>query len=262
MNKAYSTKEERMTMKILIVRHAEPDYAIDSLTEKGRREAELLSERLCRLDVKAFYVSPLGRAQDTAAYTLCRMNRTARTLPWLHEFRGHCYDEMAGRDRICWDYRPRQWQPHALLYDPDRWLDDPLLQGGNVREIWQETVDGLDGVLAEHGFHRDGPVYRCENNQPDTLVFFCHFGVGAAMVAHLCNIPPMLLWQGFCMQPSSVTTLVTEERVKGEAVFRCMSLGDLSHLYAAGERHSTAGLYPECYTGRDSTNPPEWDEKK
>ncbi len=249
-------------MKILIVRHAEPDYAIDSLTEKGRREAELLSERLCRLDVKAFYVSPLGRAQDTAAYTLRRMNRTARTLPWLHEFRGHCYDEMAGRDRICWDYRPRQWQPHALLYDPDRWLDDPLLQGGNVREIWQETVDGLDGVLAEHGFHRDGPVYRCENNQPDTLVFFCHFGVGAAMVAHLCNIPPMLLWQGFCMQPSSVTTLVTEERVKGEAVFRCMSLGDLSHLYAAGERHSTAGLYPECYTGRDSTNPPEWDEKK
>ena len=249
-------------MKILIVRHAEPDYAIDSLTEKGRREAELLSERLCRLDVKAFYVSPLGRAQDTAAYTLRRMNRTARTLPWLHEFRGHCYDEMAGRDRICWDYRPRQWQPHALLYDPDRWLDDPLLQGGNVREIWEETVDGLDGVLAEHGFHRDGPVYRCENNQPDTLVFFCHFGVGAAMVAHLCNIPPMLLWQGFCMQPSSVTTLVTEERVKGEAVFRCMSLGDLSHLYAAGERHSTAGLYPECYTGRDSTNPPEWDEKK
>ena len=262
MNKAYSTKEERMTMKILIVRHAEPDYAIDSLTEKGRREAELLSERLCRLDVKAFYVSPLGRAQDTAAYTLRRMNRTARTLPWLHEFRGHCYDEMAGRDRICWDYRPRQWQPHALLYDPDRWLDDPLLQGGNVREIWQETVDGLDAILAEHGFHRDGPVYRCENNQPDTLVFFCHFGVGAAMVAHLCNIPPMLLWQGFCMQPSSVTTLVTEERVKGEAVFRCMSLGDLSHLYAAGERHSTAGLYPECYTGRDSTNPPEWDEKK
>ena len=249
-------------MKLLIVRHAEPDYAIDSLTEKGRREAELLSERLCRLDVKAFYVSPLGRTQDTAAYTLRRMNRTARTLPWLHEFRGHCYDEMAGRDRICWDYRPRQWQPHALLYDPDRWLDDPLLQGGNVREIWQETVDGLDGVLAEHGFHRDGPVYRCENNQPDTLVFFCHFGVGAAMVAHLCNIPPMLLWQGFCMQPSSVTTLVTEERVKGEAVFRCMSLGDLSHLYAAGERHSTAGLYPECYTGRDSTNPPEWDEKK
>ena len=53
-------------MKILIVRHADPDYSIDSLTEKGWREAEYLSERLSRLPVKAFYVSPLGRAKDTA----------------------------------------------------------------------------------------------------------------------------------------------------------------------------------------------------
>ena len=30
-------------MKLLIVRHAEPDYSIDSLTEKGWREAEYLS---------------------------------------------------------------------------------------------------------------------------------------------------------------------------------------------------------------------------
>ena len=83
-------------MRILLVRHAEPDYARDSLTPKGRREAELLSRRLCRLDVKAFYVSPLGRAQDTAAYTLSKVNRTAETLPWLAEFRGRCYDAMAG----------------------------------------------------------------------------------------------------------------------------------------------------------------------
>lgn len=96
-------------MRILLVRHAEPDYARDSLTPKGRREAELLSRRLCRLDVKAFYVSPLGRAQDTAAYTLSKVNRAAETLPWLAEFRGRCYDAMAGESRIPWDYRPRQW---------------------------------------------------------------------------------------------------------------------------------------------------------
>ena len=33
-------------MNIYIIRHAEPDYARDSLTEKGWREAELLSRRL------------------------------------------------------------------------------------------------------------------------------------------------------------------------------------------------------------------------
>mgnify|MGYP000433862946 FL=1 len=44
-------------MKLLIVRHGDPDYSIDSLTEKGWREAELLSEKLSKLDIKDFYVS-------------------------------------------------------------------------------------------------------------------------------------------------------------------------------------------------------------
>lgn len=52
-------------MKLLMVRHADPDYSIDSLTEKGWKEAELLSGRLSKLTVKEFYVSPLGRAKDT-----------------------------------------------------------------------------------------------------------------------------------------------------------------------------------------------------
>ena len=33
-------------MRLLIVRHGDPDYDHDSLTEKGFREAELLSEKL------------------------------------------------------------------------------------------------------------------------------------------------------------------------------------------------------------------------
>ena len=45
-------------MRIMIVRHGEPDYARDSLTGKGWREAEYLSERLCRDHIDAVYVSP------------------------------------------------------------------------------------------------------------------------------------------------------------------------------------------------------------
>ena len=73
-------------MKLMIVRHGEPDYSIDSLTPKGWREAELLAKRLSKLDIKDFYVSPLGRAQDTASFTLKKMGRQAKVLPWLHEF--------------------------------------------------------------------------------------------------------------------------------------------------------------------------------
>ena len=245
-------------MRLIFVRHAEPDYAVDSLTPKGRLEAELLSRRLAKLDVKAFYASPLGRAKDTAAYTLRRMNRTARILPWLAEFRGRFFGEERGRDVIPWDLRPRFYQAHPALSDRDDWLEEPIFDGGTVRDIWRESCEGLDSLLAEHGFIREGRLYRCADNQPDTLVFFCHFGIATALIAHLIGISPVALWQGFSMQPSSVTTLVTEERVKGEAVFRCMQYGDLSHLYAADEPYSTAALFAECYDGRDSTEPPEW----
>ena len=73
-------------MKLLIVRHGDPDYTIDSLTEKGWKEAEYLSEKLSKLDIKDFYVSPLGRAKDTASLTLKKMNRTATECDWLREF--------------------------------------------------------------------------------------------------------------------------------------------------------------------------------
>ena len=35
-------------MRLLIIRHGDPDYARDNLTEKGKREAKLLSEMLAK----------------------------------------------------------------------------------------------------------------------------------------------------------------------------------------------------------------------
>ena len=248
-------------MKIMFVRHAEPWYAIDSLTAKGHREAELLSHRLAKLEVKAFYTSPLGRAKETARYTLEKTGREAEVLPWLAEFRGHTIDPENGCSRIPWDYKPSIWMERKALRDMDTWLEDPLMAGSDVAQVWKETTDGLDALLASHGYIRDGYMYRTENNQPDTIVLFCHFGIMMACISHLIGITPINLWHGFCTQPSSVTTLVTEERVKGQVAWRCMQLGDISHLYVADEPYSTAALYPECYTGVDSTNPPNWKEQ-
>lgn len=77
----FSTYEERNVMKIIFIRHGEPNYEIDSLTEKGWREAELLSKRTAKWNVTDFYCSPLGRAKDTASFTLKNAGREAEILP-------------------------------------------------------------------------------------------------------------------------------------------------------------------------------------
>ena len=104
-------------MRILLIRHAEPDYTIDSITEKGKREAVLLAERIVRYDIKDFFVSPLGRARDTAAYTLKKTGKTAETLEWLQEFRGKYPDPETGKLRLAWDIPARIWTKYPDVND-------------------------------------------------------------------------------------------------------------------------------------------------
>ena len=243
-------------MRILLIRHAEPDYTVDSLTPKGRVEAELLSRRMVKYDVRDFYVSPLGRAKDTAAYTLEKLGREAETLPWLREFRGSYPDPETGERRIvAWDVKPRIWTAFPGVTQIDTWCDTPAFAGGDVKEIWHETTAGVDELLGRYGYVKDGPVWKCENNGDFTIALFCHFGISMAILGYLTDVSPMVLWQHTMCLPSSLTEVVTEERIKGEVIFRMTKLGDLTHLEASGEVRSTAGLFPEVYTGFDSTNP-------
>ena len=100
-------------MKLIIVRHGDPDYVKDSLTKKGWREAELLAERLSKLDVKEFYCSPLGRARDTASLTLKKMGREAITLKWLREFQGKVRQGI--KIKQCWIYYPTSGQARISI---------------------------------------------------------------------------------------------------------------------------------------------------
>ena len=242
-------------MRILLIRHAEPDYSVDSLTPKGRVEAELLSRRLAAYRVQDWYVSPLGRAKDTAAYTLSRLGREAEELPWLPEFRGRYPDPDTGKMRLPWDLKPRFWSNLKGVYDIRTWLDDPSFDAGTTRQIWKETTDGADALMARYGYRKDGPVWRCDDNRDFTIGLFCHFGIAMAVLGYLTDISPMILWHRTICLPSSLTEVVTEERIRGEVAFRATKIGDLTHLEAAGEKRSTAGAFPECYTGIDSTDP-------
>lgn len=238
-------------MKLIIVRHGDPDYAADSLTEKGWREAELLSERLAKLDIKAFYCSPLGRARATAKPTLEKMKRNAETMEWLEEFAGYIIDPETSERRIPWDMMPSYWTRENTYYDYKEWLKTPLMQSGNVEKRYNEVCDALDELIRFHGYSRKDNCYRVERENRDTIVFFCHFGVECVLLSHLLGISPVVLWQSFVALPSSVTTLITEEREKGVAYFRCNGFGDLSHLYAGNESPSFAARFCETFSNKD-----------
>jgi broad specificity phosphatase PhoE len=238
-------------MKLIIIRHADPDYSIDSLTEKGWREAKLLSNRIFAMNVKEFYISPLGRAKDTASITLNKMNRKAKVLPWLREFDAPIINEKTGEEHITWDWLPLEWTKVNEYYDKNLWHTVPIMQSGHVIDEAMRVYSGLDEILKDHGYEREGNIYRAVRPNNDTIILFCHFGVECVMLGHLLGISPMVLWHGFCAAPSSVTTLNTEERTKGIAYFRMSSFGDISHLYTAGEKPSFSARFCETYDNMD-----------
>lgn len=235
-------------MRLLIIRHGEPDYKNDTLTEKGWREAELLSQRLIKIPVTDFYVSPLGRARDTAAPTLQKLGASAVEMDWLQEFPARIdRPDDCSEKHIPWDWLPQDWTKVDGFYSREEWSEMPVMKSGNVGELYRKVTESFDKLLAEHGYVRDGKIYRAEHANKDILVFFCHFGLECVLLSHLMNISPMVPWHHFCALTSSVTTLYTEERRKGIAQFRMTSFGDISHLYAGEENPSFAARFCEIW---------------
>ena len=235
-------------MKIIIVRHGDPDYEHDSLTEKGWREAQYLSEFLSNYDIAKFYCSPLGRAKYTASLTLKAMGRTAEEMAWLKEFDSPIRKpNYPDEDTITWDWLPQDWTSEDKYFSIDSWLDTAVMQQGQVQKQYDWVCQGLDKVLKDNGYERKGRLYKAVKPNNDTIVFFCHFGLECVLLSHLLNISPMVLWHGVVAAPSSFTILATEERRPGIASFRMLSFGERAHLYANNEEPSFSARFRECY---------------
>lgn len=236
-------------MKLMIIRHGDPNYAIDGLTEKGAREAALLADRLCREELTAVYCSTMGRAKATIQPTLDRLGRTATYCDWLREF-GYVAPEMPyERDtRLAWDQLPSFMATVPELYSPTAWREYPPLKDAGVGEAYDEVTRALDAVLEQHGYRRNGTQYEVLHSSHDTLVFVCHYGVTGVLLSHLLNCSPYTVWQHMCTAPTAVTTLYTEERREGIASLRASAIGDTSHLYVADEPPAFSARYCECFT--------------
>lgn len=233
-------------MKLLFIRHGDPDYERDSLTEKGLREAKLVTKRLLKESPAAVYVSPMGRAQETAKEYLEKAKIKPTVYPWLMEFI-HDVTFPDGHRQIPWDLLPSFIIENPELYDVNEWYKNPLMKTGNIKEEYDKVANGIDSLLKKHGYERNGMFYKVNNANTDTLMFFCHFGVECVILSHILNLSPVILWQGFSCAPTSVTTVYTEEREKGTAQFRVAAFGDISHLYEADEPPAFAARFCEIY---------------
>ena len=241
-------------MRILIIRHGDPDYAHDSLTEKGFREAKLLAEKLKNEGITHIYASPCGRAQRTAEPTCEKLGLEFTVLDWLHElpamleieYETDYYKNMHSE----WNIPPELWVCDPKNYDINAWKESDIVKGTKIPEKLEYVAKGFDELLAKHGFVRDGGLYHIKEEavgSKDTIALFCHGGVGTAMIAHVMNMPPIALWNSIFIPTSSVTTLYMEQHIKARPIAHGIFAGiaDTSHLYMGNEPISCSGLHAD-----------------
>ena len=119
----------------------------------------------------------------------------------------------------------------------------------NIYDEWNSVREGLDGILAEHGYIRKDRYYKVGDDvdRDKTIVIFCHFGVTMVMLSHLLGISAQVLLHGCFMPPTSVTIVNSEERIDNTAYFRCQVMGDVTHLHMGNEPISQSGYFGEIF---------------
>lgn len=238
-------------MKLLIVRHADPDYERDSLTPAGEKEAEALAEYLKNVPIDYAYLSPLGRAQKTASYTLQAKHMTGETCPWLTEFTYLVKHPDTQKDVLIWDFLPSVYRRYPAMFDKDQWKEVDFIKNSIVSKEYDNVTNSLDALLKRHGYVRDGLLYRAEKSNTDTIAFFCHFGLESMLLSHLLNIAPASLSHNFCALPSAITEVVTEEREEGTVQFRTLCFGGTPHLALKGLQPSFSARFCETFDSPD-----------
>lgn len=221
-------------MRIFLIRHADPDYPNNSITPEGRLEAAALAQRMVKLGLDRIYCSPLGRAVDTMKYTADALKLPYQIEPWTAELHDCAVDLEPWGRLAMWNVPGELIRADQPYPTGQTWYDLPCLSRPALRERFEQLQGDSDAFLARHGYRREGGRYRIDRPNRQKIAVFCHGGFGLCWLAHLLEIPVSLMWSGFWLPPSSVTTILMDERSDQWAVPRCLRVGDVGHLYEAG----------------------------
>ena len=226
-------------MRLLIVRHADPDYAGNTITPAGHLEALALARRMAAIRPDRLYCSPLGRAIHTAQYTADALHLPLNIEGWTQELGTALsatppnWGSQGGR-LMAWDVPGEVIRAHDPLPTAGDWSAREPFTDPSFRAAFEELQKNSDAFLARHGYVREDHRYRIAAANREKIAVFCHGGFGLTWLAHLLDIPLTLVWSGFWLAPSSITTVLFDERSAEWATPRVIGAADTSHLYEAG----------------------------
>ena len=206
-------------MLFFYIRHGDPIYSPDSLTPLGRWQAEALGRRLARYGLDKIFVSPLKRAQETAAPACELLKKDMTVLDWTSE--GLAWGEFTSVDPAAgyrtWFFQNRSLrnllvsaEMRALGAD---WFTHPIFAETKAAEGVARVRRETDALFASLGYVHDRSrcLYVSERPNSERVALFAHQGFGMAFLSSLLDIPYPMFCSHFDLDHSGMTVIEFSE---------------------------------------------------
>ncbi len=177
-------------MRLILVRHGDPNYELDCLTELGHEQAKVVAQRLMEEGIEKIFCSPQGRAQQTAKpFAELSGLKDIETLDFMREIRFGSLEDLfrKGNPWIC---SGKLMHEGVDLQDP-KWREFPDFVDNTATVDIDHVMTSVDAWLATLGYQREGLYYRNTNESDEkrTFVLFSHGGSSTALLSRVLNIP-------------------------------------------------------------------------
>lgn len=219
------------------IRHGDPIYDPDSLTELGKRQAESLARRLSVYGLDRIYSSTSNRAQCTAKPTCDLTKLNMELLDFANEKYAweDFHVERDGHGRwVFQDEKSRElFSDISVLSLAHEWYEYPELKRfkKGVDRIYNETFEFFKTLGYEH--IRNTGRYKVNKPNDERIALFAHSGFGLAFLSVVLDIPYPIVANHFDMCHSGMTVIEFKEN-NGYAIPKLLMLSSDSHLYKDG----------------------------
>ncbi len=220
-------------MRMIFVRHGDPNYGKDILTPLGHAQAEAAGKRLSDEKVQRIYSSPCGRALETAEHIAEWVKFPKKEITVLPFMREIAWGATEGEELYLkghpWYLVDHMIENGKSIID-GTWREDDFFKRNQATAICENVGKEFDRFLCELGFCREGDYYRVGEAIDGTVVLTSHGGSSSAVLAHIFNMPlPFIL--NFIHPEMTAITVISFEGEKGKLTApRVEILNDARHI--------------------------------
>lgn len=224
-------------MQFYYIRHGDPIYHPDSLTELGKKQAEALSNRLLKIGLDEIYASTSNRAAMTALPTCEALGMDMTLVDFANEL--YAWNEFAItiNDKKKWLFQENTIR--QLFCEPSmrelgwKWYLHPALSQYNYNDGIERIYRESAAFFEKLGYHHiiNSGKYKVIFPNDKKVALFAHQGFGLAFLSCVLDIPYPQICNHFDMCHTGVT-VIDFKNEHGYAIPKVKTWSSDSHLYA------------------------------